>query len=546
MMLLLISEVLFDPEPPVGLPPCEYAELFNPGPDTVYLAGWQWFAGGKAKPFPAGRIAPGAYAIICSPASAPLLRAYGQVIAVESFPALRNSGDRLAVVDPSGIAVHTIEYSPALFNDALKANGGWSLELADLAGFCNPAAWMASVDPAGGTPGRANSQQISLPAGEPVRLLRAAGYDDTRFVLLFSGPLDPGMPMNNYAAIIEPGGIPVNPAPPAEFGFPGLFFKYPDMPDPQAIYTIHVTGTVSGCSSRPSVLRPLSFGLPAPPDSADVVITEILFDPLPGQTEFVELFNRSGRVVELRELILARADAGGVVTAFSYGQALSFWLFPGCYAVVPAEESLFRKGWPGVDPALVCGRTDLPALSNSEAQLILLDRSQRVIDAITWSPEWHYPFLAETKGVSLERVDPSLPGRERSSWFSASADAGGSTPGAPNSCRSPPDTTAAEIFTLDPATGITASNGVTRRVGISYRFDGPGWFLRIRVFDPRGAGICEPVPFGAAGTEGEAFWDGLDDSKQPVPDGIYLLVAEYWHPTGRKGRWKRACAFIRD
>jgi hypothetical protein len=546
MVLLLISEVLFDPDPPVGLPSFEYAELFNPGPDTVDLAGWQWFAGGKVRPLPGGSIAPGGYAVVTSAAGAPAFRPFGQVLVVESFPALRNSGDRLAIINPDGIAVHTIEYSPVQFADALKANGGWALELADLQNHCSSAAWLPSTDPSGGTPGRANSQQLSIPAGEPARLLRAAGYDAGRFVLLFSGPLDPAVDVNNYAVTINPGGLQPAQAPAGEFGFPGLFINYPDMAAADTIYTINITGTVTDCSLRPSLLRPLPFGLPSAPDSADVVITEILFDPLPGQTEFVELFNRSERVVELRDLLVARADTTGLVTGWSDSQPLSFWLFPGCYAVIPADEALLRSGWPGMDPALLAARTDLPALTNGESRLLLLNRGQQVIDAITWSPEWHYPFLSETRGVSLERLDPALPGVLRSSWFSASADVGGSTPGAPNSCRSPPETGTDDRFTLQPAAGFTSANGVTRQVGITYRFGEAGWFLRIQVFDRSGVSIRELFPFGAAGPEGMAAWDGLDDAQCAVPDGIYLLVADYYHPSGSRGRWRRACAFSRD
>ena len=40
--LILISEIMFDPDPQVGLPPFEYVEWYNPGADTIDLTGWQW------------------------------------------------------------------------------------------------------------------------------------------------------------------------------------------------------------------------------------------------------------------------------------------------------------------------------------------------------------------------------------------------------------------------------------------------------------------------------------------------------------------------
>ena len=46
---LLISEIMFDPDPSVGLPLYEYVEWYNAGADTVDLAGWQWVAGDKVR-----------------------------------------------------------------------------------------------------------------------------------------------------------------------------------------------------------------------------------------------------------------------------------------------------------------------------------------------------------------------------------------------------------------------------------------------------------------------------------------------------------------
>ena len=68
---LLISEIMFDPDPPVGLPVYEYVEWYNPGGDTVDLTGWQWAVGDKVRRVASGRIGPGGYVIVCPLAAAP-------------------------------------------------------------------------------------------------------------------------------------------------------------------------------------------------------------------------------------------------------------------------------------------------------------------------------------------------------------------------------------------------------------------------------------------------------------------------------------------
>ncbi|MCX6226475.1 MAG: lamin tail domain-containing protein [Bacteroidia bacterium] len=543
--VLLISEILYDPDPPVSLPAFEFVEWYNAGVDTVDLAGWQWVVGDKVRRVAGGRVSPGGYVIVCSPAAAPAFRALGQVIAMESFPALVNSGERLALLNPAGIAVHTIEYSPDMFSNALKANGGWSLELADMSQLCNPAAWLPSIDLSGGTPGRANSQQVILPPAEPPILIRAAGYDDQNFVLLFSGTLDPQLDMNNYTCMLNPGSIYAPAVISREYGFPGLFFHLPDCLDPGLTYTIELSGTVTDCSTQSARLRPVLLGFPSEPDSAGVLITEVMFDPRTGQPEFVEVFNRSERVVDLKDLIVARADAEGAIGSFSNEQVLSYWLFPECYAVFTTDAKLFAKAWPLADPAIVAERPDMPSLTNVESKLILMDRNQNQLDVVAYSPDWHYPYLEDSKGVSLERIDVNISGTDKANWFSASAESGGATPGSKNSCSQKTPLTASQQFSLEPGIGYSTISPDPVKVAVRYRFEGTGWFMRVNIFSSGGQPVRELFPFGMAAVEGIVCWNGLDAAQRFVPDGIYLVVADYYHPSGKKGRWKKACAILR-
>jgi hypothetical protein len=541
---LLISEVLSDPDPTVGLPPYEFVEWFNNGADTVDLAGWQWVVGDKLRNVPGGRLSPGGYVIVCSPAAGPAFRALGQVIVLESFPALRNTGDRLTLISPSGIAVHTVDYSSDQFTDALKVNGGWSLELTDPFQYCNPAAWLPSVDPSGGTPGRANSRQLSMPPAESPILIRAAGYDNQLFVLLFSGALNPQLNVNNYSCRLMPGGYYAPAVPSPVKGFRGLFFQYPDGLDKGVTYSTELSGTIDDCSGQPARLRPVSLGFPSEPDSADVVISEIMFDPRTDQIEFVEVYNRSERIIELAGLILARADTDGSVISFSGPQLLSYWLFSGCYAVFTADDNRFTKAWPLADPGIVAERPDMPSLTNEKSQIILMDRNQKKLDAAIYCPDWHYPYLTDHKGVSLERINIDGSGTDRINWFSASPASGGSTPGVKNSSGLQSPLTVTQDFSLNPIGYASASPNAVQ-VTVCFNFNDPGWFLQVNIFNSAGMPVKQILPFGLASIEGVVCWDGLDSAQRLVPDGIYIVVADYYHPTGKKGRWKRACAIVR-
>jgi hypothetical protein len=295
-------------------------------------------------------------------------------------------------------------------------------------------------------------------------------------------------------------------------------------------------------------------------------------------------------------LILARADTAGSVISFSDSQELPFLLLPGSYAVLTASISGLIKNYPDMDPALACGRPDMPALSNSASRLILLNRSQRVIDQAAYNPDWHYPYLEESKGVTMERVDPDASGLERGSWFSAGrggaqghggtgaqghggtgvqghggtgaqghegtgaqghegtgAQGHGGTPGYRNSQylnnTSPPLNNPTQLLTpdfrLQTPHLYAGSLADPTPILVRYTFPERGWFCGLEVFDSRGARVRVSEPFGLAGTEGVMQWDGLDEQRRQVPDGIYLLVAEYRHPSGKTGRWRKACGVVR-
>ena len=65
------------------------------------------------------------------------------------------------------------------------------------------------------------------------------------------------------------------------------------------------------------------------------------------------------------------------------------------------------------------------------------------------------------------------------------------------------------------------------------------------MFDGQGLPVRELCPFGMASATGLITWDGLFADSSLAPEGIYLVVADYYHPSGRKGRWKGVCAVVR-
>jgi hypothetical protein len=242
---------------------------------------------------------------------------------------------------------------------------------------------------------------------------------------------------------------------------------------------------------------------------------------------------------------VARSEPGGRINGMSDEQDLSYLLFPDEYAVITDNYHTFRSSWPDVDPARILSRSDLPALTNADTFLYLLTKSADTIDAAAYSPDWQYPYLTDSRGVSLERIDVAGSGLLRSNWFSASSAGMTVTPGTGNSGHASDSQSGSGYFDLVKPVGFYESSIEPADITVRFDFDSPGWFARLVVCNPAGQVVRELQPFSLMGGSGILRWDGLDNQSRPVPDGIYIILAEYRHPSGRMGRWKKACAVIR-
>ena len=165
----------------------------------------------------------------------------------------------------------------------------------------------------------------------------------------------------------------------------------------------------------------------------DLVWNEVMFDNLSDGVEYVEIANRSNKLLDLSDLQFSTVKADG-----SYNTAV----------IIPAKTIIEPHGYVAFtnyrdslcnyyglsDDANIFETARWNALANTGATLVLMDKDQNVVfDRFTYSPNWHNPQLEEKKGVSLERVNPDLPTQQIHSWQSASTNVNYGTPGYRNS-----------------------------------------------------------------------------------------------------------------
>ena len=158
---VLINEIFADPTPVVGLPDFEFIELYNNTDQPISLNGWGITDNLLEVPAEIGNvtIAANGFLILTSVGDAETAySAFGPTVGISDFPSITNTGETLSLISPTGAVIHSVTFSTAWYNDAVKDDGGWTLERIDPEVTCDEAAnWTASINPTGGTPGAANS-----------------------------------------------------------------------------------------------------------------------------------------------------------------------------------------------------------------------------------------------------------------------------------------------------------------------------------------------------------------------------------------------------
>ena len=155
---VVITEIMADPLPVVGLPAAEFIELRNNSRRPLRLDGCRISDGVTTGIIGAGvELPPDSLLILCPKSHALTFANLGRTAALNTFPSIDNDGDEIVLRSPEGVLIHAIRFNAADYRNPLKQAGGWSLEMIDPGFPCHGSDnWTASQDLQGGTPGRIN------------------------------------------------------------------------------------------------------------------------------------------------------------------------------------------------------------------------------------------------------------------------------------------------------------------------------------------------------------------------------------------------------
>lgn len=535
---IIVSEIMADPNPVIGLPAAEFIELYNRSDKVIQLSTLSLSTGGSPKTLPDINLLPDSYIIICDEDEAAAFESFGAVAGIPSFPSLTNGGDDVILTNENGSTIFQVSYSSSWYQDFEKASGGWTLELIQTDGpYICSGNWRASEDNAGGTPGKVNSLAGTAPDTQGPALIQAVAVSDFELILVFDEELDPALANNADHYSIEPA-LSISFVSLQSPENKQLVLILDDAVQEGTVYTVQVNNSVTDCLGNPvGANNSIQFGLTVTPEPGDIVINEVLFNPATGGKDFIELYNRSDKIFNLRNLRignlnLSSGNVGGPIED-------DFLLFPDSYVVLSEEPEDIINRYDVLSPFAMV-KNPLPSLPDDEGNVTLATPSNLVIDSFQYNKAQHSPLLDDLNGVSLERISADRPTNDDGNWHSAASSVGFATPTYENSQQV--DTTARvdnqDIIFLPNPRFSPDSDGFEDILLIQYEVDKPGFLLNLHVFDAQGRLIHRLVRNEVIATSGSFKWDGSINLGEKARTGIYILWAEIHQPDGEIRRQK--------
>ena len=540
---IVINEIYSDPDSTINsLPNAEFIELFNRTSYTISLQDWQFLdastIGSEGVLFKNLLIPANSYVIICDLDDTLRFIPYGNTYGVDPFPSLNNTDEELILQDNFGRAINYVQYNDNWYKDANKKTGGYTLERIDASKYCiGEINWMASIDVRGGTPATINSVSGIIEDSILPMLFRAAFVDSSTFDLIFSEPIDELVALNILNYQID-NSLSISATFFTSYTADRVRVSLTTPMLSNTTYTITLSNIADCSSNFLGLMNTAKFGIPRQIENNDLVINEILFNPASDASDFVELYNRSNKILDLKNIKLLEANPADslVYTDNATITTESFLVFPDQYVVLSEDIQSITEQYFVPNLGSLLQVKGMPNYDDNEG-IVELYQTLLSIDKLSYSHNWHFPLLELEEGVSLERIDYNQSTQLESNWHSAATTIGFATPTYQNSVFIG-NTNQDNEITIDPQVFTPDEDGNADIAGINFKFDHAGYMLSIKIYDANGRLTKTLVNNELVAIEGRYTWDGTNDNREKARIGVYIAYTEIFELSGKIKHYK--------
>jgi len=444
-----------------------------------------------------------------------------------NFPSLNNSEDRIKLMNQNGHLIHQVNYNDSWYRDNDKKTGGWTLESIDLDNPCGEENnWQASMNVSGGTPGKQNSIAAFKPDIQAPQLLNAYIIDSCTVELIFDENPDMIF-VNDFKFSLNPFllvsevNVKMNNAKILQLKIVSVFKKNTE-------YTLFISGVKDCNGNSITPIYDVLLVLPQLHEKDDVIINEVLFNPKPGGFDFVEVYNRSEKYINLQNWAFATISDEQIADKKNISEE-PFIVKPKEYIVFTKNKSMLLHHYPQAKSSQIFNITNLPSYNDDNGSVVFCDYDTNEMERLDYDTKMHFSLMDDKEGVSLERISADGRVNNRDNWHSASSNSGYATPGYRNS--QDVEKTSRNFF-IEPKVFTPNLDGNRDFTLIHYRLGKPGYMASITIYDIQGREIIRLVKNELLSVEGFYKWEGNNDANEKVRTGTYIVYFEIFDLEG--------------
>lgn len=529
---LIISEIMAAPSQTINVYRAEFFEIYNRSNKLIDLSQVTINDQSLGNSY---ALASGEYITIADDGAETILNNISDILFMPSFPSLSNTGDTIFISHPDAGILDLVGYTDEWYKDVSKDAGGWSLELINPNDPCSTADnWKASLAAAGATPSTPNSVLDLTPdTSGPILLSVYSGLFGP-VSLVFNEPVTDET-LSTFSWQVNGQSSTPNFI---EFGNSDRTIIRVGVPMiiSGQVYTFTID-QVADCWGNVSQNISGWYAGPESPSPGDLIINEVLSNPYEEGFDFVEIYNRSNKIISLSSWLMATEDNGviegaEIITDFGYN------LRPDEYLVLTENGSELPGFYPFTQSDRILKVEDLPSYNNSSGIVILQLPTGEVSDRFEYEESMHFPLIEDLDGVSLERIDPNRPASDATNWSSAAASQGYATPGYQNSQA------LAAVFgdddiTISPEIFSPDNDGFNDVVTITYQNLDPTLIANIYIYDAAGRPVKHLTKSELLGVNGAISWNGTNEDNLISSVGVYIVYFEVFSSNGNTSRFKK-------
>jgi hypothetical protein len=499
---VFINEFSYDP----ASGSTEYIELYNSTNKSFDLKNWTLSDNRRLRSTISHDkfiVPPDSFVVIAPDNSLKITHPGISLLPMNSFPSLNNSGDTITLRNDNGILLDSLTYTSAWGGNQVALER----RTVTIAGKYNEN-W-ANASNSFGTPGTANDVPDDQTAPELEKVYPA---NATTLQLVFSETITPASATDMDQYTIDPYREIQLVA--ARDDSITLMLNRPLASGKTYSIGVSQVSDIFG-NTLNTESRKITFLKNETVQGGDVVLNEILYNPGPGQADFVELYNTTGKFFNLNNWFIGDASKKTELQQ-------DIILPPDGYIVLTGSSSFAAKH----ENTLAV--SDFPALNNNRGDAVYIQQEDEItVDSLYYSQSW-----GSNKG-SLERIDPLAATNDPSNWKTSSTN-GNISPGKKNINYQPDAQPPKAVFSkLLPNGNIEVRFNEFINITQDLQFSANGELLNISSFDSTQANMIYLTPGQPTkeNTPRTILVNNLSDVKGNTNDKSEIAIAHPLEPS---------------